>query len=155
MLLNGDRDRLRETLDRLEDRELVLSRLTSSIAGEQEFIFKHVLTRDVAYESLPRRDRATAHSAVAEWIESTTGERRDEFAELLAYHYEEAYRSHSPDGRAAPDAMDDLRKRAFRALMQASENARRRSRSRHAAAGRPRRLSGRSAPTWCGRRSRC
>jgi class 3 adenylate cyclase len=125
-LLNGDRERLRETLDRLEERELVLSRLTSSIAGEPEFIFKHILTRDVAYESLPRRDRATAHSAVAEWIESTTGERRDEFAELLAYHYEEAHRSQAEDARADPRTVDDLRRRAFGALMQASENARRR-----------------------------
>ena len=37
----------------LEERELVLSRLTSSLAGQQELIFKHVLIRDVAYESLP------------------------------------------------------------------------------------------------------
>ncbi len=126
-LLNGDRELLRETLDRLEDRELVLSRLTSTIAGEPEFIFKHILTRDVAYESLPRRDRATAHSAVAEWIESTTGERRDEFAELLAYHYEEAHRGQDEDPQRDLEAVERLRKKAFAALMRASENARRRS----------------------------
>ncbi|MEX2204121.1 MAG: adenylate/guanylate cyclase domain-containing protein [Actinomycetota bacterium] len=125
-LLNGDRERLRETLDRLEDRELVRSRLTSTIAGEPEFIFKHILTRDVAYESLPRRDRATAHSAVAEWIESTTGERRDEFAELLAYHYEEAHRGQDEDPQRDLEAVERLRKKAFAALMRASENARRR-----------------------------
>ena len=125
-LLNGDGERVRETLERLERRELVSSRLTSAIAGEPEFIFKHILTRDVAYESLPRRDRATAHSVVAEWIESTTGERRDEFAELLAFHYEEAHRSQREDPRADPGVVGELRKRAFEALMQASENARRR-----------------------------
>jgi len=125
-LLNGDRDQLRETLERLQDRELVLSRLTSAIAGEPEFIFKHVLTRDVAYESLPRRDRATAHSAVAEWIEATTGERRDEFAELLAYHYEEAHHSQREDSLGDTDALERLRTKAFETLMQASENARRR-----------------------------
>ena len=125
-LLNGDRDQLRETLDRLQDRELVLSRLTSAIAGEPEFIFKHVLTRDVAYESLPRRDRATAHSAVAEWIEATTGERRDEFAELLAYHYEEAHRAQREDSGGDAETLERLRTKAFAASMQASENARRR-----------------------------
>jgi len=125
-LLNGDRERLRDTLDRLEERELVRSQLTSSIEGEPEFIFKHILTRDVAYESLPRRDRATAHSAVAEWIESTTGERRGEFAELLAYHYEAAHRGRSEDAHGDPKAVEHLRKKAFTALMQASEDARRR-----------------------------
>jgi class 3 adenylate cyclase len=125
-LLNGDGERVRETLERLEDRELVLSRLTSAIAGEPEFIFKHILTRDVAYESLPRRDRATAHSAVAEWIESTTGERRDEFAELLAYHYEEAHRGRREDPLADVETLNRLRTKAFDALMQASESARHR-----------------------------
>jgi hypothetical protein len=43
-LLNGDRDRLHSTLDRLEERELVLSRLSSSIAGEPEFI-RHIHAR--------------------------------------------------------------------------------------------------------------
>ena len=122
-LLNGDRDRLRDTLDRLEERELVLSRLASSIAGEQEFIFKHVLTREVAYESLPRRERGQAHASVAEWIESTSGERRAEFAELLAYHYEEAFRS-AADGDHEGTEM--LRMRALEASLEASEVARRR-----------------------------
>ncbi|HJX75301.1 MAG TPA: hypothetical protein VJ247_03035, partial [Gaiella sp.] len=83
-LLNGDREHLRSTLDRLEDRDMVLSRLSSSIAGEPEFIFKHILTREVAYESLPRRERAGAHAAVASWIQETTGARAKEFVELLA-----------------------------------------------------------------------
>ena len=41
------------SLRRLHDRELVLSRPGSTLAGQREYIFKHVLTRDVAYESLP------------------------------------------------------------------------------------------------------
>src|SRR5207253_6427416 len=66
-------------------------------AGEREYIFKHILTRDVAYESLPRRDRAAAHAEVAAWIEETTGERQGEFVELLAHHYAEAFRSRSEE----------------------------------------------------------
>jgi class 3 adenylate cyclase/tetratricopeptide (TPR) repeat protein len=126
-LLNGDRDRLRATLDRLEERELVRSRLSSSIGGEPEFIFKHILTREVAYESLPRRERAGAHSAVAAWIEEMAGTRRSEFAELLAYHYEEAYRGRHEDAQGEPDELVGLRERAFAALMHASEESRRRS----------------------------
>jgi class 3 adenylate cyclase len=126
LLLNGEGPELDDTLARLEDRDLVASRLSSSVSGQREFTFKHVLTRDVAYESLPRRDRARAHSAVAGWIESTAGERRGEFAELLAYHYEEAYRGRRDDERGDARSVEPLRKKAFASLMQASEDARRR-----------------------------
>ena len=126
-LLNGEGPDLDDTLAKLEDRELVQSRLGSAVSGQREFVFKHVLTRDVAYESLPRRDRALAHSTVAEWIESMAGERRGEFAELLAYHYEEAHRGRRDDARNSPEEVERLRKQAFSALMQASEDARRRS----------------------------
>jgi class 3 adenylate cyclase len=126
-LLNGESPDLDDTLAKLEDRELVQSRLGSAVSGQREFVFKHVLTRDVAYESLPRRDRALAHSAVAEWIESMAGERRGEFAELLAYHYEEAHRGRRDDARSSAEDVERLRKQAFSALMQASEDARRRS----------------------------
>ena len=70
----------------------MLTRLTSSMAGQRELIFKHILTRDVAYESLPRRDRPQAHEKVAGWIERMFGERRLEVAELLAHHYDLAGR---------------------------------------------------------------
>jgi class 3 adenylate cyclase len=125
LLLNGDRDKLNETLDRLEERELVRSQLTSTIAGEPEFIFKHVLTRDVAYESLPRRERGHAHAAVAEWIEMTSGERRAEFAELLAHHYDEAYRAERAGG-GGPEHVERLRVRAFEAIVEAADITRRR-----------------------------
>ncbi|MGH2680329.1 MAG: ATP-binding protein [Actinomycetota bacterium] len=107
----------------LEDRELVLSRLTSSLAGQQELIFKHVLIRDVAYESLPRRDRTDAHAAVAGWIEETAADRAGELSELLAYHLSTAVAlsGDTPGGPA-----EDLRARAFRWLLRASDGARRR-----------------------------
>ena len=124
-LLNGDRDRLHSTLDRLEERELVLSRLSSSIAGEPEFIFKHILTREVAYESLPRRERAGAHAAVASWIEETAGKRAKEFVELLAYHCLEAYLGARDDGLATQE-VEDLRRRAFDALLGVAGEAHRR-----------------------------
>lgn len=125
-LLNGDSAALEETFARLEERDLVLSRLASSIAGEPEFMFKHVLTREVAYATLPRRERIVAHTAVASWIEETTGERTREFVELLAYHYEEAFRAAREDPRSNPAQVESLRGRAFRSLLDACEEARRR-----------------------------
>ncbi len=137
-LLNGDRDRLRETLDRLEGRELVASRLSSSIAGEPEFIFKHVLTREVAYDSLPRRERAAAHAAVAFWIEETAGGRSGEFTELLAYHYLEAFRAARTEDTA--ERTDKLRRRAISALLDVSIEARSRFATRKAIASAERAL---------------
>jgi class 3 adenylate cyclase/tetratricopeptide (TPR) repeat protein len=116
-------DAVDASLRTLEDRELVLSRLTSSLAGQQELIFKHVLIRDVAYESLPRRDRTDAHAAVAGWIEETAGDRAGEMAELLAYHLSTAV-ALSRDTPAGPT--EELRISAFRWLLRASDEARRR-----------------------------
>ena len=86
-------------------------------------MFKHILTRDVAYESLPRRDRADAHTSAARWLERTSGERAGEFAELLAYHYATAVALASESGSAPDDA---LRHAAWRWLIRASIAARRR-----------------------------
>ncbi|MFN8234103.1 MAG: adenylate/guanylate cyclase domain-containing protein [Actinomycetota bacterium] len=112
-----------DALRRLEARELVYSRPGSTLAGQPELLFKHVLTRDVAYESIPRRERPAAHRAVAGWLETTAGERAGEFAELLAYHLATAVTTATAAGEA-PDPSD--RTRAVDWLVRASEDARRR-----------------------------
>jgi class 3 adenylate cyclase/tetratricopeptide (TPR) repeat protein len=121
-LLNGDGELLDDALRRLEERDLILSRLGSALAGQPEYTFKHVLTRDVAYESLPRRERPTAHAEVATWLEETAGDRREEFVELLAYHFAEALRGTVDDGRELPD--EGLRDKALLHLLTASRGAR-------------------------------
>ena len=123
-LLDGDSERLDDILGRLEDRELVTSQVGSTVAGEREFVFKHVLTRDVAYGTLARRDRARAHAAVAAWIESAAGARQREFADLLAHHYREAYEGGLADPGSSPEALDELRRKSLRALLEASSEAR-------------------------------
>ncbi|HSG66568.1 MAG TPA: hypothetical protein VLD39_16280, partial [Gammaproteobacteria bacterium] len=45
-----------------------------------EFVFKHMLTRDAAYESLLLRDRRTMHAAVAEALVRLTPDRVSEIA---------------------------------------------------------------------------
>ncbi|MDP8955461.1 MAG: AAA family ATPase [Actinomycetota bacterium] len=123
-LLNGHADEVEDILGRLESRELVLARLGSSMGGDREFIFKHILTRDVAYESLPRRERGPAHARVGRWIEETAGERRREFLEVLAYHFLEAYRAVQDDAGADPVEVAELRQKAFRYLVDACRAAR-------------------------------
>jgi hypothetical protein len=70
----------------LEARDFVRRRPTSALAGEREFTFKHALTRDVAYASLPEERRAALHAAFARWLEDSGGG-RDEHAAFLAHHY--------------------------------------------------------------------
>jgi class 3 adenylate cyclase len=124
-LLNGDADAIDQTLGTLEERELVLSRLGSTISGEPEYIFKHILTRDVAYDSLPRRERAAAHESVARWIEASAGERVREFEELLAYHYATAARMAQETSAYPKEKLEEMRSVAFSHLLAAAEDARR------------------------------
>ena len=74
----------------LSRKELVRSSRRSTIEGEAEFAFWHILTRDVAYAQLPRPSRAARHVAAAAWIESRAPERVEDVADVLAYHYSTA-----------------------------------------------------------------
>ena len=77
----------------------------SSVAGENEFAFRHALIRDVAYAQLTRADRAAKHAAVARWLEATAGERVDEVAEILAHHYLTALELARAAGRSTADEL--------------------------------------------------
>jgi hypothetical protein len=112
----------------LEQRGFVTVKPASSLPGQRELEFVHGLTREVAYQSIPRGARCKVHAAVAAWIEATTGDRRDEFVALLAHHYEAAASPVDaalawPEG--APER-EELRAKAVGALLAAGEAARRR-----------------------------
>jgi tetratricopeptide (TPR) repeat protein len=62
----------------------------AAIRPELEYLFRHALVRDAAYESLLRQDRRQLHGAVGEALERLYPERRDELAATLAYHFERA-----------------------------------------------------------------
>jgi len=57
---------------------------------ELEYIFKHQLTREVAYSGLLRRERQLFHRRVAEALERLFADRIEERVDLLAYHWEQA-----------------------------------------------------------------
>jgi class 3 adenylate cyclase len=82
--------------DALEERDFIRRRAGTSLEGEREFAFKHALTREVAYSSLPKARRARLHAEFAGWLERV-GEGRDEWAALLAHHYAEAAREEDAD----------------------------------------------------------
>jgi tetratricopeptide (TPR) repeat protein len=123
-LLRQDAGATREVLRRLRVKELVVPRQPSALAGAGEFGFRHVLVRDVAYDSLPKRDRGAKHLAVARWAESELGVRADELVELLASHYESALRYAEEFGGLDPASLRELRQRTYEYARRAGNRAR-------------------------------
>lgn len=117
-------DGLAPDLHLLETRDFIRRRGGSSLAGEVEYVFKHALTREVAYGSLTKARRAQLHTQFADWLERL-GEGRDEHAPLLAHHYAEAVKPDDVDV-AWPDGgpeLDRVRTKAVQWLLRAAEIA--------------------------------
>jgi DNA-binding SARP family transcriptional activator len=110
-------------LDLLEERDLVRRRAGSSLAGEREYVFKHALTREVAYSLLPAARRARLHAGFAEWLERRGS--ADEDAGLLAHHYAESVGSGAAGTpwRNEPARADELATKAVAWLRRAAELA--------------------------------
>ena len=68
----------------LQDLEFIYEK---SLFPELEYIFKHALTREVAYNSLLIRKRKEIHEKVGHAIEQIYVDRLEEFYEMLAYHF--------------------------------------------------------------------
>jgi class 3 adenylate cyclase/tetratricopeptide (TPR) repeat protein len=118
----GDRELedVTSAMRELSHKELVRIARRSSMQGESEYAFWHVLTRDVAYGQLPRASRASRHVAAAHWIESKARERVEDLADVLAYHYAAALELARAAGQ--PEQAD-LAVAALRFLTLAGERA--------------------------------
>ena len=57
--------------------------------GDQ-LTFRHILIREVGYNTLPRIERARLHGAAATWLANQAAGREEEQAELVAFHFREA-----------------------------------------------------------------
>jgi class 3 adenylate cyclase/tetratricopeptide (TPR) repeat protein len=104
-----------DALHALERKEFIRRDRRSSVAGDDEYAFRHVLVRDVAYGQIPRADRVAKHLATAAWIEGLDSP--GDTAELVAYHYG-AVAELSPSG--LPEA---VRPRARAAFEEAGDRA--------------------------------
>lgn len=74
-------------LDTLEARGLI--RLAAA-QPELEYLFRHALLQDTAYESLLKQERRVLHSVVGQALEELYPERVGEMAAVLARHFEQA-----------------------------------------------------------------
>jgi class 3 adenylate cyclase/tetratricopeptide (TPR) repeat protein/ribosomal protein L40E len=58
-----------------------------SLFPELEYVFKHALTREVAYNSVLQQRRKEIHNKIGRAIEALYPDRMEEFYEMLAHHY--------------------------------------------------------------------
>jgi tetratricopeptide (TPR) repeat protein len=59
-------------------------------SGDESFRFRHVLIRNAAYDSMPKRVRAELHERVADRMEAIHGDRFAEYEEIVGHHLERA-----------------------------------------------------------------
>jgi class 3 adenylate cyclase/tetratricopeptide (TPR) repeat protein len=86
----------------------------AEFAGEDGFAFSHVLVRDAAYRSIPKKTRAKLHKRFAGWLEAKADNAVDEYDEVIGYHLEQAYRSRLELGPVSARDEDLARRGATR-----------------------------------------
>ncbi|HET9847024.1 MAG TPA: adenylate/guanylate cyclase domain-containing protein [Candidatus Dormibacteraeota bacterium] len=105
-----------EVIDHLIDKDLLRP------TGTDIFAFRHILIREVAYQTLTRAERGRLHAAAAVWLEGLAADREDALAELIAYHYREAALILGAQ-RPGDDETEQVRKKAAAWLSRAAEVA--------------------------------
>ncbi len=85
-----------EAVRLVTDRELLVP------LGEDTYAFRHILIREVAYQTLPRTERAALHAAAGRHLEASVGDAEGQ-AELVAFHFREAAALAGTLGEDRPD----------------------------------------------------
>ena len=81
----GESNNIKRDLDILTYLELTAR---DTLEADYTCFFKHILTHEVAYESLPYATRATLHGQLGQYIEQTYQASLEQYIDQLAYHYE-------------------------------------------------------------------
>jgi tetratricopeptide (TPR) repeat protein len=82
--ITGMREELKSHLMNLQGLEFIYEK---NLFPELEYIFKHALTQEVAYNSLLLNRRKEIHEKIGKVIESLYADNLEEYYELLAHHY--------------------------------------------------------------------
>ena len=81
----GDQERVRNDLDALSALDVTP---LDTPEPELAYLFKHIITQEVAYETLSFATRAMLHDQIGQYIENTYPEVLDQYTDLLAFHFE-------------------------------------------------------------------
>jgi predicted ATPase len=85
--ITGMREELKSYLINLQGLEFIYEK---SLFPELEYIFKHALIQEVAYNSLLIKRRKEIHERIGKAIEDIYADRLEEFYEMLGHHYSKA-----------------------------------------------------------------
>jgi predicted ATPase/class 3 adenylate cyclase len=118
----------RPGLAELERRDFVMHRPSSTVADDEEYAFKHILMRDVAYGQVPKGRRAELHMRFSDWV-NVLGSSAEELVEIVAWHLEQACRL---SREVARSPIDPPVREAAAALANAAGRAERRESLREA-----------------------
>jgi tetratricopeptide (TPR) repeat protein len=119
--ISGQRlDSVHEALGALVRREVLAVKADPLSPDRGQYAFVQTMFRQVAYDTLSRRERKARHLAVADHLGRALGDGGEEVSELIATHLLDAL-------DAVPDDPDvsELRQRAVTALTRAGERAER------------------------------
>ena len=80
-------DHAEAALRTLVAKDVLVHKRRSTLLGEEEYTFRHILIRDVAYAMLPKSQRWPKHARCAEWLRQIAGNRPAEYADFIAHHW--------------------------------------------------------------------
>ena len=83
----GEQENLKSHLSDLQSQEFIYE---ETPFPELEYIFKHALTQEVAYNSLLIKRRKEIHERIGKAIEDIYADKLEEFYEILAFHFRQA-----------------------------------------------------------------
>jgi class 3 adenylate cyclase/tetratricopeptide (TPR) repeat protein len=139
LVADGDREHVPERLSSVERRRFIRSH--AAVMGDpNSFQFEHILVRDAVYRRLLKRTRAQMHERFVAWADRVNGDRGAEYAEITAYHLEQAH-AYLAELGPLDDHGRELGRRAGERLAGAGQRAFARG-DMHAAAGLLRRAVG-------------
>jgi class 3 adenylate cyclase len=102
--------------EQLVDRDLLRS------SSSDLYTFRHILIREVAYQTLTRSERGRLHAAAGGWLEDKAAGMEDTLAELIAYHYREAAAIATAQRPGHPET-EEVREKAVAWLSRAADVA--------------------------------
>ncbi len=82
--ITGMGEEIKSRLHHLQGLELIYEK---RLLPDLEYIFKHALTQEVAYNSLLQKRRKAIHRKIAIAMEEIFADRLEAFVEIIAYHY--------------------------------------------------------------------
>jgi len=90
LVTDEDRPHVPDRLAAVERRRFIHAH--PAVMGDpNSYQFEHILVRDAVYRRLLKRTRAQMHERFVAWADGVNGERAPEYAEITAYHLEQAH----------------------------------------------------------------